>query len=224
MFYSTCGTCGDTLEVTFTGQDHHPTCKPSEIFQLTNDWCDAAQRDDIAEAERLQAAIDAHDRVPALGASALWYATVAGWPVFPLRPGEKTPATKNGFKDATTDPDQIREWWTANRDYNIGAPSGLAWDVVDVDGPIGIQSLIELGEETLGDVHAKAATPRGFHFFIAASGNGNRVGVRPGIDYRGRGGFCVLPSSQMDGRRWMWLIPPSPAIMGSMNLTMGANK
>ena len=30
----------------------------------------------------------------------------AGWPVFPLIPGEKVPVTKHGFRDATTDPDR----------------------------------------------------------------------------------------------------------------------
>ena len=30
-----------------------------------------------------------------------------GWPVFPCRPGEKTPATEHGHLDATTDPAQI---------------------------------------------------------------------------------------------------------------------
>ena len=32
-------------------------------------------------------------------------------PVFPLLPGDKRPATKNGFKDASTDAEQIRSWW-----------------------------------------------------------------------------------------------------------------
>ena len=27
-----------------------------------------------------------------------------GWPVFPCLPGQKVPATRHGFRDATTDP------------------------------------------------------------------------------------------------------------------------
>ena len=38
--------------------------------------------------------------------AALEYAA-CGFSVFPLIPGEKKPATKNGFKDATTDSNQI---------------------------------------------------------------------------------------------------------------------
>jgi len=37
-----------------------------------------------------------------LGEAALSYAA-KGWPVLPLRPGEKTPLTVNGSKDASTD-------------------------------------------------------------------------------------------------------------------------
>ena len=63
---------------------------------------------------------------------ALAYAA-RGWPVFPLRPGEKVPliakaAGGNGVHDATTDPDQIRAWWTKHPTANIGLaavpPSG----------------------------------------------------------------------------------------------------
>ena len=37
---------------------------------------------------------------------ALAYAS-RGWPVFPCQPGTKEPATRHGFHDASTDPDQI---------------------------------------------------------------------------------------------------------------------
>jgi len=33
-----------------------------------------------------------------------------GWPVFPCMPGSKEPATRHGFKDASTDPDRITAW------------------------------------------------------------------------------------------------------------------
>jgi len=46
----------------------------------------------------------------------------------------KHPRTEHGHLDATTDPAQIRRWWTAWPDANIGiatGPSGLI--VIDVD-------------------------------------------------------------------------------------------
>jgi Bifunctional DNA primase/polymerase, N-terminal len=46
-------------------------------------------------------------------ADALDYAA-QGRAVFPCRPGTKEPATRRGFKDATTNPATIRRWWLAN--------------------------------------------------------------------------------------------------------------
>ena len=34
-----------------------------------------------------------------------------GWPVFPCLPGQKIPATRHGYLDATTDPGQISAWF-----------------------------------------------------------------------------------------------------------------
>jgi hypothetical protein len=42
---------------------------------------------------------------------ALTYAS-RGWPVFPCQPGQKIPATWQGYRDATTDPDRIAAWFS----------------------------------------------------------------------------------------------------------------
>src|SRR3954447_22191634 len=68
---------------------------------------------------------------------ALAYAA-RGWPVFPLRPGEKVPliakaAGGNGCHDATCDEAQIREWWGRRPAANIGLAAGAAFWVLDVD-------------------------------------------------------------------------------------------
>jgi hypothetical protein len=65
----------------------------------------------------------------ALPDAALAYAAL-GWPVFPLRPGDKIPLIPkteggNGVHDATTDPDQLREWWDRQPDANIGLAAGV---------------------------------------------------------------------------------------------------
>ena len=63
-----------------------------------------------------------------------------GWPrtkvpVFPCVPGGKTPATRHGFKDATTDPAIVAAWWATTR-YNLGLPTGPAGlIVIDLDVP-----------------------------------------------------------------------------------------
>jgi hypothetical protein len=212
MYFTTCATCGDVLEVTYVGQEAHPTCRPTEVMRLTQRWCEAARRGDGAQAELFQAEIDKTDRVvPSLGGSALWYVSV-GWPVFPLLPNSKRPATRNGLNDATTDAGRIDSWWSRHPDSNVGVATGRAFDVVDVDGPVGIKSMAGLSEDALPDVHGKVSTPRGLHYFVLPTGDGNRVGVLPGVDYRGVGGYVCAPPSVVDGRRWVWLIPPSPKI------------
>jgi len=65
--------------------------------------------------------------------AALEYAD-RGLKVFPIWPETKIPITANGHLDATTDSDQIIQWWTAHPTANIGmnlADSGLV--AIDVD-------------------------------------------------------------------------------------------
>ena len=61
-------------------------------------------------------------------AAALEYAAL-GLRVFPCLPRDKRPAVAHGFKEATTDADQIRAWWTRWPDANIGIATGdgLLW-------------------------------------------------------------------------------------------------
>jgi Bifunctional DNA primase/polymerase, N-terminal len=56
-----------------------------------------------------------------------------GIPVFYCDPQTKRPLTKNGFKDATADPDQVHLWWTEHPDALIGVPTGEKFVVIDVD-------------------------------------------------------------------------------------------
>jgi hypothetical protein len=89
----------------------------------------------------------------AMMAHALRYA-LAGWPVFPLQPGGKAPAIPSahpegdplrgkctgacgrpghGVYDATTDPEQIGQWWAEWPDANIGLAIGDDLVIFDVD-------------------------------------------------------------------------------------------
>src|SRR5690349_21340480 len=171
--------------------------------------------------------IEANTRTYNLGKSALYYAQRIGWPVFPLKPGGKQPATPHGFHDATRDPEQISSWWTAMPDANIGTPTGTdgcGYDVIDVDrdeqwpNPAqGFQSWARMlhadcppgcstdtfcpGDSTL-TIRARAVTPRGGrHIYVPASGSRNAGNIQPGIDIRGDGGYVALPPSLIGGRR-----------------------
>ena len=64
-----------------------------------------------------------------------------GHRVFPLVPNDNSPAIYDNLNRATTDPEQIRQWWSHNPDYNIGAvPNGQV--VVDLDEKEGRQGIL----------------------------------------------------------------------------------
>jgi hypothetical protein len=218
LIYSTCPSCNQLLIVTYMGQESHPSCPQTEAEKLAREFVDAIQRDDFAEADRLEKLID-QPAVPALGSSAVWYAE-QGWKVFPLAPNSKQPLVAkrdggNGLYDATTDLGQVRQWWKQYPSANIGLPTGEKFDVIDIDGPEGAKSFSKLSEDKVPDVHGKVSTPRGLHLFVLPTGDGNRAGVLPGIDYRGKGGYVCAPPSQLDYKRWTWLVKPSPEILVS---------
>lgn len=183
---------------------------------LHDQYTQAASDGDYEEADRLAAIIDAEEaerearlNAPgALKAAALWYAA-AGIAVFPCRPGEKRPLTQHGFHDATTEADQISAWWDATPAANIGVPTGHLFDVIDVDGPAGVESLGQMRQDgVIPEVIGRATTPRGYHLYINPTGDGNTTGLLPGIDYRGAGGYVVAaPSKTADGGTYRWHQP-----------------
>lgn len=148
---------------------------------------------------------------------ALDYATRYKWYVFPVRPREKTPLTVHGFKDATTDPAQIRAWWNANPDANIGVDCGRSkLVVIDLDGPEGVANWNAL--QTANIPQHKTATARtgsgnGYHIFYHApegmnirSGN-NKLAAH--VDVKAGGGYVVLPPSvHPSGNAYEWQTYP----------------
>ena len=145
-----------------------------------------------------------------LGA-ALWYAEV-GLHVFPLTPGAKTPLRgSRGCKEATTDPARIVRWWRTTPAANLGIATGWLVDVIDIDGPPGVKTWAGMYERDLPPVLGTVSTPRagGSHLYVAAvPGRGNAAAIKPGIDYRGRGGYVVAPPSLgPNGVAYRWRTP-----------------
>jgi len=154
---------------------------------------------------------------PAALARALAYAR-RGWPVFPCRPGGKEPDTPHGFKDATTDPEPITAWWTAEPSRNVAIATGAPGpDVLDVDvrpGGSGYQALRRLSHAGLAGVPAAAvATPSGgLHLYYLGSGQAS--GRLPGchLDFKATGGYVLAPPSQVGGRPYRLIRhQPGPA-------------
>lgn len=153
-------------------------------------------------------------------AMALWLAA-HDTPVFPLVVGGKTPATRGGFKDATTDRDAIEHWWSS-RPHNVGISTGPArLVVVDLDTPKAGTELppdwasepgVVDGSDVLAVLAERAgqpypvdtriiATPSGGrHLYFSAlrplPSTAGRLG--PMFDTRAVGGYVVAPPSRTE--------------------------
>ena len=128
------------------------------------------------------------------------------------KPG-KHPRTMHGYLDATTDPATIDRWWeqwpNANICISTGTVSGIV--VLDVDPKNG-------GDDSLADLIAQhgpipetaevISGSLGRHIYFklpAGTVIRRRLGVRPGIDILGDGGYVIAPPSvHISGRQYVW--------------------
>jgi hypothetical protein len=112
----------------------------------------------------------------------------------------------HGLKNATTDPDVIRHWWRKSPDDNVGLVTGVAFDVLDVDGPEGMGALVtEMPADGPTIDGPTVDTGKGTHCYVLPTGLGNRTGVLPHVDWRGKGGYVVAaPSIHPSGADYRW--------------------
>jgi hypothetical protein len=200
----------------------HAHCVDPLAYQteLEDEFIAAVKAENWTLATQLEIRLNAlDDRPPRMLAAALAYAAW-GWPVFPLKPRSKEPATRNGFKDATTDVGTISAWWQRIPDANVGLPTGHRFDVLDVDFVHGAGTVWSTLRDSpdMPTAHGIGSTANmGLHVLLLPTGAGNsaRVFDLDGIDYRGKGGYIVAPPSILDGaKRWAWSVKPSPVITG----------
>ena len=130
-----------------------------------------------------------------------------GWPVFPCLPGQKIPATRHGFRDATTDQQQITDWFGRGAAWNLAIATGAPGpDVLDVDqhGPAGngFAAFARLRRAGLLDgAAAYVRTPAGgMHAYFTGSDQHNGRLASHHLDFRSAGGYIVAPPSQVDGK------------------------
>lgn len=131
----------------------------------------------------------------------------SGQPVFPCHiTGEKAKRPLVKWRDlATTEPDQVKRWWKQHRGAAIGIPTGIKWDVLDVDtknGTDGRRHLPQLQKLGLLNGCKKVVrTPSGgWHLYFAAapSLNTNKAHRELGLDVRARGGYVLAPPSYIN--------------------------
>jgi hypothetical protein len=108
----------------------------------------------------------------------------------------KHPRNRNGLKAASIEPSVVRTWWTTWPRANIGGRTGVVFDVCDIDSADGVDAVRPL----LGADHWVIPLVRtgsgGWHLLFTPTGLGCRVGFLPGVDWRGTGGYVVLPPSR----------------------------
>ena len=134
-----------------------------------------------------------------------------GWPVFPCLPGQKIPATTHGFRDATTDEQQITAWFTRHPGRNLAIATGAPGpDVLDVDqhGPdgTGFPAYARLRRAgLLTGATAYVRTPSGgLHAYF--TGTAQRNGHLPAHHLDFRSARRLHPGPALPRRR-----PPLPA-------------
>ena len=152
-----------------------------------------------------------------------------GLAVFPIKYGAKTPLTKNGCKDATTDAAIVKAWWQKYPNANVGIATGIKSGglfVIDLDidedkGINGYQTLRDWERENgeLPDTWSSITGRGGYHLFFKTSKQiSNRAGILEGIDIRGEGGYIVAPpSTHQNGRKYEWEYAPEDFILPEAN-------
>jgi len=130
-----------------------------------------------------------------------------GWPVLPCQPGQKIPATPHGYRDATTDRQQITGWFDRHPDWNLAIATGAPGpDVLDVDehGPAGngydaARTLLRAG--LLDGASTYVWTPSGgAHIYFAGSQQRNGHLPAHHLDFLSKGGYVLAPPSRVDGK------------------------
>lgn len=128
-----------------------------------------------------------------------------GFSVFPVKPKTKVPLTKNGFKDASNNPEKIKTWWEKYPNANVGIATGKVsgLEVIDVDGdyPHDWPTLPKT---------ARVKTSKGWHYYFTYP-EGQTIKSRTrvnghNVDIRADGGYVVAPPSvHPDGGRYEFI-------------------
>jgi hypothetical protein len=146
--------------------------------------------------------------------AALTYASW-GWPVLPLVPGGKVPATAHGVHDATTDPGTIRQWWAQQPTANVGIAAGRASGLVvaDIDPRNGGDTswarwLSEHGAGPDGPIALTAGG--GEHHLYLYTPELRSCKLADGVDLLSDGRYFVASPSIVGGREYVWEASSDP--------------
>lgn len=133
---------------------------------------------------------------------ALDFSAKFGKPIFPCRQ-DKSPLTSHGFKDATCDRKQIKEWFSNDQAKLFAMPTGsqTGISVLDIDkkrdadgsdDPDGY-TWLEKYEHLIGETYTVETQNGGLHYYFRhvdglTSSNGK---VAPRVDIKADGGYII---------------------------------
>jgi hypothetical protein len=136
--------------------------------------------------------------IPKLHKAARWY-SAHDIPVFPLH--GKRPATGHGHKDATTQPQQIDEWWARRPHANIGIPIGALTKLLLLDLDFYAKGSVVQNREDVIRLYgpipdtAEVISGRARHIYFGYGGGPVPKQLAPGVQLKGSGGYAVAPPS-----------------------------
>lgn len=143
-----------------------------------------------------------------------------GRAVFPLWPREKTPLTRHGFKDATTNDEKVTTWWRQHPDANIGIATGAmsgfwALDVDSLDGEAALRKLETEHAQLPATIEVITGRGRQMYFhYTAPLGCSVRL-LGKDLDIRADGGYVVAPPSiHPSGKPYRWSVDGDPSEVG----------
>jgi hypothetical protein len=130
------------------------------------------------------------------------------WEVIPIKENSKIPATNNGYKNHTKNPNLIKNWFK-NQNYNVavvaGSVSGVL--VLDIDPRNSGDESLEKLEKKLGKLPETLVqlTPSGgFHYIFKYNEKLKKCVVDQGIDLLTDGGYFLVSPSKIGNKSYEW--------------------
>jgi hypothetical protein len=141
-----------------------------------------------------------------------------GHKVFPLVPDGKTPLLSGSWREHACDnPEQIKQWWGANPNANIGMTMEK-YVALDIDPRNGGDPSYELLRMLYDMPHTRrhVTWSQGSHILYRQPegvqiGCPKNHGLGAGIDVKGLGGYLVAPGSTIQGKPY-WVANPDREI------------
>src|SRR5258708_4983154 len=142
-----------------------------------------------------------------------------GWSIIPIRTGDKRPLVRwHEFQHRRPSVEEVRAWFSDWPEAGIGIVTGAISDLVvlDIDSRHGGDASMERLEQQHDRLPATVECRSGGggrHLYFAHPGRlvRNKVGLAPGVDLRGDGGYVVAPPSlHASGQRYSWVADRTP--------------